>query len=175
MSFGKTHILSLVIQMMKICLGKKTQDHQNCLRNSFRSWTARQWLQRSTELERTEERERQGTKWLTTKFVFDWRFRNGRWTRRARLVAREFRGQEVRNDTCSPATSASLVRLIPVLGLQQELSLYSVDVKDAFLQAPQRTPCTCHFPKGIHGSIREPRCQLQERRTFVAQSTSRTA
>ena len=92
------------------------------------------------ELQRVEERETeggetstQGTKWLTTKFVFDWRFRNGRWTRRARLVAREFRGQEVRNDTFSPATSASLVRLIPVLGLQQEHCLYSVDVKDAFL------------------------------------------
>ena len=104
------------------------------------------------ELEREEEREdgeerTQGTKWLTTKFVFDWRFRNGRWIRRARLVAREFRGQEVRNDTFSPATSASLVRLIPVLGLQQEHSLYSVDVKDAFLQVPQKTRCACHFPK----------------------------
>ena len=106
------------------------------------------------ELQRVEERETedgetstQGTKWLTTKFVFDWRFRNSRWTRRARLDAREFRGQEVRNDTFSPATSASLVRLIPVLGLQQKHSLYSVDVKDAFLQVPQHTPCACHFPK----------------------------
>ena len=34
-----------------------------------------------------------------------------------------------------------------MLGLQQELSLYSVDVKDALLQVPQRTPCACHFPK----------------------------
>ena len=30
-----------------------------------------------------------------------------------------------------------------MLGLQQEHSLYSVDVKDAFLQVPQRTPCAC--------------------------------
>ena len=94
------------------------------------------------ELEREEERENQeensqGTKWLTAKFVFDWRFRNNRWTRRARLVARQFCGQEAMNDTFSPAaTSASLVRLI--LGLQQEHSFYSIDVKDAFLQVPQR-------------------------------------
>ena len=105
------------------------------------------------ELEREEERENQeennqGTKWLTTKFRFRLEIRNGRWTRRARLAAREFRGQEVRNDTFSPATSASLVRLIPILGLQQEHSLYPIDVKDAFLQVPQRTPCACHFPKG---------------------------
>ena len=108
------------------------------------------------ELEREEERgencegneEREvGTKWLTTKFVFDWRFRGNRWIRRARLVAREFKTQEHRTDTFSPATSASLVRLIPVLGLQQEYALCSVDVKDAFLQVPQRNRTACEFPK----------------------------
>ena len=44
-------------------------------------------------------------------------------------------------------TSASLVRLIPILGLQQEHSLYSIDVKDAFLQVPQRNRTACEFPK----------------------------
>ena len=88
-----------------------------------------------TEGER-EERENSGTKWLTTKFVFDWRFRERKWIRRARPVAREFKSQEHKTETFSPATSASLVRLIPILGLQQEHSLYSIDVKDAFLQVP---------------------------------------
>ena len=99
-----------------------------------------------TEGER-EEKESSGTKWLTTKFVFDWRFRERKWIRRARLVAREFKTQEHRTDTFSPATSASLVRLIPILGLQQEHSLYSIDVKDAFLQVPQRNRTACEFPK----------------------------
>ena len=99
-----------------------------------------------TEGER-EEGENSGTKWLTTKFVFDWRFRERKWIRRARLVAREFKSQEHRTDTFSPATSASLVRLIPILGLQQEHSLYSIDVKDAFLQVPQRNRTACEFPK----------------------------
>ena len=99
-----------------------------------------------TEGER-EEKESSGTKWLTTKFVFDWRFRERKWIRRARLVAREFKSQEHRTDTFSPATSASLVRLIPILGLQQEHSLYSIDVKDAFLQVPQRNRTACEFPK----------------------------
>ena len=99
-----------------------------------------------TEAER-EEKESSGTKWLTTKFVFDWRFRERKWIRRARLVAREFKSQEHRTDTFSPAASASLVRLIPILGLQQEHSLYSIDVKDAFLQVPQRNRNACEFPK----------------------------
>ena len=100
-----------------------------------------------TEGEREREKESSGTKWLTTKFVFDWRFRERKWIRRARLVAREFKSQEHRTDTFSPATSASLVRLIPILGLQQEHSLYSIDVKDAFLQVPQRNRTACEFPK----------------------------
>ena len=99
-----------------------------------------------TEGER-EEKESSGTKWLTTKFVFDWCFRERKWIRRARLVAREFKSQEHRTDTFSPATSALLVRLIPILGLQQEHSLYSIDVKDAFLQVPQRNRTACEFPK----------------------------
>ena len=94
-----------------------------------------------------EEKEISGTKWLTTKFVFDWRFRERKWIRRARLVAREFKSQEHRTDTFSPATSTSLVRLIPILGLQQEHSLYSIDVKDAFLQVPQKNRTACEFPK----------------------------
>ena len=65
----------------------------------------------------------------------------------SQVVAREFKTQGHRTDTFSPATSASLVRLIPILGLQQEHSLYSIDVKDAFLQVPQRNRCACEFPK----------------------------
>ena len=113
-----------------------------------------------TEGER-EEKESSGTKWLTTKFVFDWRFRERKWIRRARLVAREFKSQEHRTDTFSPATSASLVRLIPILGLQQEHSLYSIDVKDAFLQVPQRNRTACEFPKEYVELVGEddPQCR----------------
>ena len=39
------------------------------------------------------------------------------------------------------------MRLISILGLQQEHSLYSIDVKDAFLQVPQRASCACQCPK----------------------------
>lgn len=31
---------------------------------------------------------------LGAKLVRDWRFRNGQWTRRARMVAREFKGND---------------------------------------------------------------------------------
>ena len=36
--------------------------------------------------EREREREKAGFKWLTTKFVFDWRFRERKWIRRAQFV-----------------------------------------------------------------------------------------
>ena len=72
--------------------------------------TALSEIEREEKTEGEREKESSETKWLTTKFVFDWRFRERKWIRRARLVAREFKSQEHRTDTFSPATSASLVR-----------------------------------------------------------------
>ena len=85
-------------------------------------------------------------KWLTTKFVFDWRYRDGTWKRRARLVAREFKTGSLRNDILSPATSSSIIRIIPLLAIQGKMRLWSIDVKDAFLQVPQKVRCACRMP-----------------------------
>ena len=95
---------------------------------------------------------------LTTKMVRDWRrklyFCEGqsreRWMRRTRLVAREF-AVDKRDDTYSPATGAHTSNLLPVLFLQKEAEtegmsakyapvLCSLDIKDAFLQVPQKDP-----------------------------------
>ena len=103
---------------------------------------------------------------LTTKLVKDWRFRentdfvpdgklkNGTgqrcWQRRARLVAREYKTEGKREDVFSPATSPGITKLIPILALINSWSIYSLDVKDAFLQVPQRTSCLCKVPEGAH-------------------------
>jgi hypothetical protein len=58
--------------------------------------------------------EKEEFKWLTTKFVLDWRFREGQegsqneqrhWQRRARLVAREYRSEGNRDDVFAPTHS----------------------------------------------------------------------
>ena len=41
---------------------------------------------------------------LNTKNVFDWRFRQGQWTRRCRIVAREFKDSVSTVDTFAPTT-----------------------------------------------------------------------
>ena len=95
---------------------------------------------------------------LTTKMVRDWRRKlyvcdgqsRERWMRRSRLVAREY-AIEKRDDCYSPATGAHTANLLPVLYLMQqaeaegmssdyEPTLCSLDIKDAFLQVPQREP-----------------------------------
>ena len=106
-------------------------------------------------------------KWLTTKLVKDWRFREAVgfepeednekaeekvnkeicWQRRARLVAREYKTEGKREDVFSPATSPGITKLVPILALANNWAIYSVDVKDAFLQVPQRTPCLCRVPE----------------------------
>ena len=79
--------------------------------------------------------------------VFDRRFRQGKWSRRSRLVAREFKQASQRDDVFSPATNTSLVRVLPALALQKEMKLYSIDIKDAFLQVPQKRKTACLFPQ----------------------------
>ena len=96
---------------------------------------------------------------LTTRFVHDWRQKDcsgvKRWLRRGRLVAREY-NIDKRSDTYSPATSTHVLNVLPVVYLQQcadqqsvrELNVHSDDeplmasleVKDAFLCAPQEQP-----------------------------------
>ena len=109
--------------------------------------------------------------WLTTKLVYDWRFREAEnvvpqeeasrmpsienenlkprrcWQRRARLVAREYNTSK-RDDIFSPATSPALTKIIPILALLNHWSIWSLDIKDAFLQVPQRRPVKCRIPRG---------------------------
>ena len=88
-------------------------------------------------------------KWLTTKFVFDWRWREvsetKQWVRRAKLVAREYRRTDGRTDCFSPATSSSILKLLPVAANARK-SLVTLDFKDAFLLVDQIELVACRFP-----------------------------
>ena len=85
--------------------------------------------------------------WLTTKFVYDWRFREvgskKRWMRRARLVASEYKVLEKRDGIFSPATTPALTRLIPCVAMMRRWCVYALDIKDAFLQVPQKRKVLC--------------------------------
>ena len=108
-------------------------------------------------------------KWLTTKIVMDWRFRDSIgfepegdeqkedrfWQRRARLVARKYKTEDKREDVFSPATSPGITKLAPILALLNQWAIYSVDVKDEFLQVPQRTPVLCRVPEEAMNVVQE--------------------
>ena len=88
-------------------------------------------------------------KWLTTKFVFDWRWREvsgtKQWVRRARLVACGYRTTDGRTDCFSPATSSSTLKLLPVMAVNAKKSLVTLDFKDAFLLVDQIELVACRF------------------------------
>ena len=116
------------------------------------------------ELINIEGQEDDESKYLTTKLVLEWRFRDADgfqleegedskavstercWQRRSRLVAREYKTVEKRDDVFSPATSPALTKIIPMLCLAYNWSIWSVDVKDAFLQVPQKVKVLCRIP-----------------------------
>eukprot|EP00434_Breviolum_minutum_P013358 symbB.v1.2.011770.t1/scaffold750.1/size323489/22 len=75
---------------------------------------------------------------LDTKNVFDWRFRQNQWTRRCRIVAREFKDSVSTVDTFAPTTPWSAVRTLLALGTVMKLKVAVFDVSDAFLLVPQQ-------------------------------------
>eukprot|EP00434_Breviolum_minutum_P043737 symbB.v1.2.039002.t1/scaffold6288.1/size30759/2 len=84
---------------------------------------------------------------LDTRLVYDWRFREGHWKRRARLVAREFRcGDASNEETFSPTSSKWIIHMLLVVALVQQLSVLIMDVKDAFLTVPQRDLVIVQIP-----------------------------
>ena len=84
---------------------------------------------------------------LDTRLVRDWRYREGQWRRRARLVAREFRDGDCSHiDTFSPTTPLPIVKLPIILSMLYDLAICSLDVGDAFLQVPQRTTVLIEVP-----------------------------
>ena len=74
---------------------------------------------------------------LTTRSVYDWRFRGGGWKRRCRFVAREFRGGDRGNASTFAPTSGIGNRLVMMLHVCFGWCLSFADIKDAFLQVPQ--------------------------------------
>ena len=76
-------------------------------------------------------------KFLSTQVVYDWRHRLGKWQRRGRLVAGEFKWLTSYDlaSLFSPTGVASTVKLLSALFVSSEgYSLGSLDISDAYLQ-----------------------------------------
>ena len=94
---------------------------------------------------------------LDTKLVRDWRFREGFWTRRSRLVAREFRGGEASSDeTFAPTTPLVVVKCVIVIALVKQLALCAMDVSDAFLQVRQQEFVVIEVPEWVRQAVGNP-------------------
>ena len=94
---------------------------------------------------------------LDTRQVYDWRFRDGQWRRRCRLVAREFRaGAQSTEETFAPTSSKYVVNILLILCLVYHLSILVCDIKDAFLTVPQREMVIVEVPAWTKGDCRAP-------------------
>eukprot|EP00435_Cladocopium_sp_Y103_P026822 s1787_g6.t1 len=75
---------------------------------------------------------------LSTRSVMDWRFRDQKWQRRCRFVAREFRAGDRSTAATFAPTSGAGARLVMVAHCCYNWLLAFLDIKDAFLLVPQR-------------------------------------
>ena len=94
---------------------------------------------------------------LSTRFVMDWRWRDGEWKRRARLVARDYAWiNPNRTDTFAPAGGQSLLRLVPCIAQLNGWSLATLDVKDAYLMCPQKKNVKVTVEKAVADALGIP-------------------
>lgn len=87
---------------------------------------------------------------LDTKLVRDWSFRRGCWTKRARMAARECRGQSASTEeTFSPTTLLVLVKVFMVISVVRKLMMSALDVSDAFLQVWRKENVVVSVPNWV--------------------------
>ena len=82
-------------------------------------------------------------KFLSTKVVYDWRHREGKWQRRGRLVAREYKWLTSYDlaSLFSPTGVSSTIKMLSAFFVSTEgYSLGSIDVSDTYLQVEQVEP-----------------------------------
>ena len=94
-----------------------------------------------------------GVETLSTKFVLDWRWREEKWNRRARLAARDFAWLDPnRTDTFAPAGGQSLLRIIPALAQVRGRKLATL-----YLMCPQPKHSKVTLHKQVAETLNIPR------------------
>ena len=78
-----------------------------------------------------------GVKHLTTRWEKCWRMREGKWQYKVRVVGREFKWQEFREDLFAPGASHCTTRVIDYLALKKGHTTFAFDAIDAYFQAPE--------------------------------------
>ena len=76
----------------------------------------------------------EGHKYFALRVVNDWRCREGKWNRRCRIVAREYRGTEAStSETFSLTSTGAATKLFLLLHLLYGWKLTVLDIKNAYL------------------------------------------
>ena len=86
---------------------------------------------------------------VDTTLVFDGRFRGNSWIRRCRGVAREFRTTDADENSFSPTSAFSAVRMLLTVAVMYGLAVTSLDIEDAFLMVPQVEVMYVEIPQWV--------------------------
>ena len=99
-------------------------------------------------------------KFIDLKEVYDWRYREGRWRRRCRIVAREFRTGPTTDETFSPTSSYAVVRLFLFCHLFFGWKVASLDISDAYLTVTQKEVCYVNISQWMKELLQLPEGSL---------------
>ena len=99
--------------------------------------------------------------------VHDWRCRDGKWKRRCRIVAREYKTGNTNEEQFAPTSSFASVRMLLALSVIHSLRLTVLDVKDAFLLVPQQETMFVKMPSWIVSMSLLKRCLPGQRKAAL--------
>ena len=111
---------------------------------------------------------------VDTTLVKDWRYRNGQWRHRCRIVAREYRCGQTTEEHYSPTSTFSSVRLLLVLSMLFGLAITALDVKDAFLLVDQKEYMLVIIPQWIQNLLGDGATHWQLLKLFARPKKCRT-
>ena len=99
-------------------------------------------------------------KFIDLKEVYDWRYRDGKWKRRCRVVAREFRTGPSTDETFSPTSSYAVVRLFLFCPLFFGWKVAALDISDAYLTVVQKETCYVKISQWMKELLKLPENSL---------------
>ena len=99
-------------------------------------------------------------KFIDLKEVYDWRYRDGKWKRRCRVVAREFRTGPSTDETFSPTSSYAVVRLFLFCHLFFGWKVAALDISDAYLTVVQKEICYVKISQWMKELLKLPENSL---------------
>lgn len=99
---------------------------------------------------------------IDSKWVFCEKIINNKRVKKARLVARGFKQNDLNDDVYAPVAKMTTIRMLLCLRVEYDLYFLQLDVKSAFLYGTLEVPVYMYQPKGLESASKTLVCKVNK-------------